>query len=24
MSRERWIAIPEPVRDAYEVWRPTP
>lgn len=24
MSRERWIAIPEPVRDVYRLWRPTP
>jgi len=24
VSTERWIAIPEPVRDAYRVWRPTP
>src|SRR6266851_9335731 len=24
VSRERWILIPEPVRDAYKVWRPTP
>ncbi len=24
MSGERWIAIPEPVRDAYRMWRPTP
>ncbi len=24
MSAERWIAIPEPVRDAYRLWRPTP
>src|SRR5437016_14611363 len=24
VSRERWIEIPEPVRDAYKVWRPTP
>lgn len=23
-SLERWIAIPEPVRDAYAMWRPTP
>lgn len=23
-SMERWIAIPEPVRDAYAMWRPTP
>ncbi len=24
VSRDRWIPIPEPVRDAYRVWRPTP
>jgi pyridoxal-phosphate dependent TrpB-like enzyme len=24
MSAERWIAIPEEVRDAYRLWRPTP
>ncbi len=24
MSAERWIAIPEPVRDAYRLWRPAP
>src|SRR5438309_3484364 len=24
VSRERWIEIPEPVRDAYKLWRPTP
>ena len=24
VSRERWIEIPEPIRDAYKVWRPTP
>jgi pyridoxal-phosphate dependent TrpB-like enzyme len=24
MSGERWIAIPEPVRDIYRQWRPTP
>ena len=24
VSRERWIEIPEPVREAYKVWRPTP
>ncbi|MFF0490564.1 TrpB-like pyridoxal phosphate-dependent enzyme [Nocardia sp. NPDC003482] len=23
-SMERWITIPEPVRDAYKLWRPTP
>src|SRR5580704_14902576 len=23
-SLERWIEIPRPVRDAYEMWRPTP
>ena len=23
-SLERWITIPEPVRDAYKLWRPTP
>ncbi|GAB3441989.1 TrpB-like pyridoxal phosphate-dependent enzyme [Actinophytocola sediminis] len=23
-SSERWIAIPEPVRNAYQMWRPTP
>lgn len=23
-SLERWIKIPEPVRDAYKLWRPTP
>jgi tryptophan synthase beta chain len=23
-SFERWIAIPEPVRQAYQLWRPTP
>jgi tryptophan synthase beta chain len=24
MSQERWIDIPEPVRDVYTLWRPTP
>ncbi len=24
VSRERWIAIPEPVREVYRLWRPTP
>ena len=24
MSAERWIAIPEPVREIYALWRPTP
>ena len=24
MSTERWIAIPEPVRDALKLWRPSP
>jgi tryptophan synthase beta chain len=24
MSSERWIEIPEPVRDIYALWRPTP
>ena len=24
LSQERWIAIPEPVRDIYRQWRPTP
>ncbi|MDR3764152.1 MAG: TrpB-like pyridoxal phosphate-dependent enzyme [Acidobacteriota bacterium] len=24
MSAERWIEIPEPVRDVYALWRPTP
>ena len=24
MSRERWIEIPEEVREAYRLWRPTP
>lgn len=24
MSRERYIKIPEPVRDVYKLWRPTP
>lgn len=24
VSTERWIEIPEPVRDAYRLWRPTP
>ena len=24
MSPERWISIPEPVRDIYRLWRPTP
>ena len=23
-SLERWVAIPEPVREAYKIWRPTP
>jgi tryptophan synthase beta chain len=23
-SRERWIAVPEPVRQIYRLWRPTP
>jgi tryptophan synthase beta chain len=24
VSKERWIDIPEPVRDVYQLWRPTP
>src|SRR6266704_4583798 len=24
VSRERWIEIPEPVREIYRLWRPTP
>jgi tryptophan synthase beta chain len=24
VSRERWLEIPEPVRDIYRLWRPTP
>ncbi len=24
MSAERWIAIPEEIRDVYRIWRPTP
>lgn len=24
VSRERWIAIPEPVREIYRLWRPSP
>ncbi len=24
VSRERWVEIPEPVRDVYKLWRPTP
>ncbi|MDP3148002.1 MAG: TrpB-like pyridoxal phosphate-dependent enzyme [Ignavibacteria bacterium] len=24
VSKERWIEIPEEVRDAYKIWRPTP
>lgn len=24
VSSERWMEIPEPVRDAYRIWRPTP
>ena len=24
MSAERWIEIPEPVREIYKLWRPTP
>ena len=24
VSSERWIAIPEPVREIYKLWRPTP
>ena len=24
ISPERWIEIPEPVRDIYKLWRPTP
>jgi tryptophan synthase beta chain len=24
VSKERWIDIPEPVRDVYKLWRPTP
>jgi len=24
VSRERWVEIPEPVRDVYRLWRPTP
>ena len=23
-SRERWIEIPEPVREIYKLWRPSP
>src|SRR5688500_4204256 len=23
-SLERWVTIPQPVRDAYAMWRPTP
>ncbi len=24
MSTDRWIPIPEPVREAYRLWRPSP
>ena len=24
VTRERWVEIPEPVRDVYKLWRPTP
>ena len=24
VTRERWVEIPEPVRDVYRLWRPTP
>ncbi|MDB5063594.1 MAG: tryptophan synthase subunit beta, partial [Chloroflexi bacterium] len=24
VSAERWIDIPDPVRDVYRMWRPTP
>src|SRR5437870_9245141 len=24
VSQERWIEIPEPIRDIYKLWRPTP
>ncbi|MCI0728178.1 MAG: TrpB-like pyridoxal-phosphate dependent enzyme, partial [Chloroflexi bacterium] len=24
MSPERWVEIPEPVREIYKLWRPTP
>jgi tryptophan synthase beta chain len=24
VSRERWVEIPEPVREVYKIWRPTP
>lgn len=24
LSKERWIEIPEPVRDLYKIWRPSP
>jgi tryptophan synthase beta chain len=24
VSKERWIEIPEPVREVYKIWRPTP
>ncbi len=24
VSPERWVEIPEPVRDIYRLWRPTP
>ncbi|MGH9200463.1 MAG: TrpB-like pyridoxal phosphate-dependent enzyme, partial [Vicinamibacterales bacterium] len=24
VSRERWVPIPEPVREIYRLWRPTP
>jgi tryptophan synthase beta chain len=24
VSKDRWIDIPEPVRDVYKIWRPTP
>ncbi|BCX06009.1 MAG: tryptophan synthase beta chain [Candidatus Roseilinea sp.] len=24
VSRDRWVEIPEPVRDVYKLWRPTP
>ncbi len=24
VTRERWVEIPEPVREVYRLWRPTP
>jgi len=24
VTKERWVEIPEPVRDVYRLWRPTP